>query len=346
MVDFMRIFGCIAGAAIGDAMGAPTECRSAKQIAETFGGRVTEFKVPPKGSLAYGRKAGQVTDAFSIPYTLLQHIVAAEGKANCQVAQESLKDWGNSEWFGPFAGMTTRKVVQTLNNDNSMGTWALAGRLGTKLYKSHYYALSSNGAAVKAYPAGLLRPGNIEAAIELAVELTMASHDDPISVAGAAAVAAAISRSLAPDATIYEMTQAAFYGAEKGDALARQRANIWIYPGPSVYQRLEMAVELCFKESDDYMADIRDLIGCGPSVTETVPAAFGLVIAHGGEAMPALYDAVNIGDETAAIASIVGALSGALHGIKAFKEEDITFINQANGFDLKAHAQEIWELIN
>ena len=55
-----------------------------------------------------------------------------------------------------------------------------AGRLGTKLYKSHYYALSSNGAASKAYPAGLLSKGDIDKAIENTVELTMASHDESL----------------------------------------------------------------------------------------------------------------------------------------------------------------------
>ncbi len=88
-----------------------------------------------------------------------------------------------------------------------MGTWAYAGRLGTKLYKSHYYALSSNGAASKAYPAGLFSKGDVDKAIQDTLELTMASHDDPYSISGACAVAAAVSRGLGENVSLYEVVQ-------------------------------------------------------------------------------------------------------------------------------------------
>ena len=177
-----KILGCLLGAAVGDAMGAATETKSPRQIRETFGKRVEDFETPPMDTLARGRKAGQVTDAFSIPYILTKHLIEAGGKASRELAESALVEWGNTEYFEPFAGMTTRNVVKRLKADDSMGTWAYAGRLGTKLYKSHYYALSSNGAASKAYPAGLFSRGEVDKAIRDAVELTMASHDDPYSI--------------------------------------------------------------------------------------------------------------------------------------------------------------------
>ena len=42
-----KILGSILGAAVGDAMGAATETKSARQIQKIFGGRVEEFKTPP-----------------------------------------------------------------------------------------------------------------------------------------------------------------------------------------------------------------------------------------------------------------------------------------------------------
>ncbi|MGI6685799.1 MAG: ADP-ribosylglycohydrolase family protein [Bacillota bacterium] len=343
-----RVLGCLLGAAVGDAMGAATETMSTRQIEKQFGGRVTDFKTPPDNVLARGRKAGQITDAFSIPYILTKHLLNAKGKATRQLGEAALVEWGKSEWFGPFAGMTTRKVVNRLNEDQTMGTWAYAGHLGNKLFKGHYYALSSNGAAVKAYPIGLLNHGDSQKTIEDTIELTMASHDDPLSISGACAVAAAISKGMSSQAGVYDMVQAALFGARTGEALARKRDDVWVYPGPSVTKRMEMAIEIVLRGgeySQRHMEELRDLIGCGPAISETVPTAVGLFIAHQGKTMPAIYDAVNIGDETSAIAAIVGALCGVLNGTADIPEGYLEFIEAENDIDLQAQAKSICALI-
>lgn len=153
-----KILGCLCGAALGDAMGAPTESRSTRQIEEDFGGRVTTLRTPIEGAPAWRRKKGQVTDAFSIPYILLKMMLATGGYFDRELGKKALLEWGLSEWYEPFAGMTTRKVVKQLINDESIGTWEYAGHLGNKLFKSHYYALSSNGSAIKAWPVALFCP--------------------------------------------------------------------------------------------------------------------------------------------------------------------------------------------
>ena len=77
-----RVLGCLLGAAVGDAMGAATETMSTRQIEKRFGGRVCDFQTPPDDVLARGRKAGQITDAFSIPYILTKQLINSEGKAS------------------------------------------------------------------------------------------------------------------------------------------------------------------------------------------------------------------------------------------------------------------------
>ncbi len=332
-----RILGCVLGAAAGDAMGAATENRSTREIEACFGGRVTDYQTPPEGALAHGRKRGQVTDAFSIPYVLGCHMQAQGGRADVTVAKEALRAWGETEWFGPFAGMTTRKVVNRLNEEHGMSQWAYSGILGSKLFKGHYYALSSNGAAVKAFVPALYHPGDVDAAIRDTVELTMASHDDPFSISGACAVAAAVAKGLG-GCTTYELVQAALYGAEQGERLARMREDIWDYAGPSVVRRIRMAVCTAINAGDAAMEELRDLIGSGPAIAESVPVALGLLIAHNGDTRRAMIDAVNLGDETAAIACLVGQLGGAREGASVFTTEEIDLLDQANGFDLKAFA--------
>lgn len=334
-----KVLGCVIGAAAGDALGAPTERRSTRQIAQQFGGPVTGYETPPEGCPAYGRARGQVTDAFSISYLLGRHLQAAGGRADRRIAWEALREWGQTEWFQPFAGMTTRKVVDRLNQEEKMSMWAYSGILGSKLFKGHYYALSSNGAAVKAYIPALYHPGDMDGAVRDAVELTMASHDDPFSISGACAVSAAVARALAPECTLYDMLQAALYGAEKGERLAREQKDIWDYPGPSVAKRLRMALEIAANDPENAPEKLRDLVGCGPAVAETVPTAFGLLAARDGDTRKAMVDAVNIGDETAAIASLVGQLGGALRGGGQFPAEETAFLSEANGLDLVRFAE-------
>ncbi len=343
-----KILGCLLGAAAGDAMGAATETKSPRQIRETFGGRVEEFREPPMDTLARGRRAGQVTDAFSIPYILTQHLIAAEGKASKELAERALLEWGETEYFEPFAGMTTRNVVKRLKADDTMGTWAYAGRLGTKLYKSHYYALSSNGAASKAYPAGLFSKGDVDKAIQDTVELTMASHDDPYSISGACAVAAAVSRGLGENVSLYEVVRAAQYGSVWGEKLARERKDIWTYPGPSVTKRMEMAVSIALHggSGTDIAVELGSRIGSGPAIAETVPAAFGILVAEQGDTMESIFDGVNIGDETSAIASIIGAVAGTWNGAGSIRKGYQEILERENQMDLGRQAEEIWQIIS
>ena len=321
-------------------MGAATEAKSTGQIKEIFGGRVESFQKPPRDVQARGRKPGQVTDAFSIPYMLTNAIVQADGKITREIAMESLLEWGDTEYFEPFAGMTTRKAIIEMNRQKKMNTWDYIGHLGNKLFKGHYYALSSNGAAVKAYPAGLFSNGNVDKAIENAMEIAISSHDDPWSVSGACAIAAAICEAMKYDATVYSIVQAAKYGCAKGEALARKRTDIHVYPGPSVAKRLDMAIDIALHTSDDKnpIEELRDRIGSGPAIAETVPTAIGIFIAERGDTMKCIYDGVNIGDETSAIASIVGALCGTFRGSKSFPEDYLDFLNMQNGFDLELQA--------
>ena len=337
-----KVLGCILGAAVGDAMGAATEGRSLRQIEAEFGGRVEEFKTPPSDTPARKRSAGQVTDAFSIPYILTRHLIQAKGKPSRELGKQALLEWSGTEYFEPFAGMTTRNVINRLKQEDNMSLWAFSGRLGNKLYKGHYYALSSNGAATKAYPEGLVSHGDVDKAISDTVELTMCSHDDPYSISGACAVSAAVSEALKDNTSIFEIIQKAIYGSIKGESLAREQSNIWIYPGPSVTKRIEMAVEIALHSgSGDVITELRERIGSGPAIAETVPSALGILIANQGKTMESIYDAVNIGDETSAVASIVGAIAGTYYGADSITEGYLDIINRENNINLQEQAKQI-----
>lgn len=344
---YEKILGALLGSAVGDAMGAATGLRSIDQIQETFNGKVTDFCTPPDDAVARGRKAGMITDVFSIPYILIKYKLRTNKGFSTELAQKALMEWASyNEWFEPFAGMTTRKVINRLKENNGeMSYWSYAGHLGNKLFKGHYYALSSNGAATKAFPMGLFNPGDLDKAIDDTIAVAMSSHDDKYSISGACAVASAVSRAMEKKVNVYDIVEAGFYGAkigeEKGTKIGLQ------YPGPSVQKRMDMAVNIAVKEgnSDVIMKKVADVIGSGPAISETVPAAFALFIANNGNTMESIFGGVNIGDETSAIASINGALGGAYNGINSITTGYKEIIEEQNKINLDGMAGKICECI-
>lgn len=345
---YKKILGGLLGAAVGDAMGAATELRSIRQIQKTFNGKVTDFCTPPDDTIAKGRKAGMVTDAFSIPYILIQYKLRTNVSFSTEMAQKALMEWGShEEWFELFAGMTTRKVINRLKEDSDkMSDWAYAGHLGNKLFKGHYYALSSNGAATKAFPMGLFNPGNLDKAIDDTIVVTLSSHDDKYSISGACAVAAAVSKAMEEKVNVYDIVEAGLYGAKIGE---EKGAKIGLhYPGPSVQKRMDMAINIAVKAGtpDMIMEKLADIIGSGPAISETVPAAFGLFIANNGNTMESIFGGVNIGDETSAIASIAGALGGTYNGVDSITSGYQKVIEEQNGMDLSDMSEKIFKYIS
>ena len=147
------------------------------------------------------------------------------------------------------------------------------------------------------------------------------------------------------EARLYDIVEAAFYGARHGEELARGRKDICVYPGPSVAARVGMALDIAMCHyADEGMDALRDLIGCGPSIAETVPTALGLLIAMEGRVMEAMLDGVNIGDETSAIASLIGAIGGAWKGVSVFPEHYLHTIDGQNTFDLHRMAEGLFKL--
>ena len=338
-----KILGALIGAAAGDAMASATDGRSHGEILEVYGEEVRDFKRPAEGSQSSGREAGRFTDAFSIPLFLVNEILDEGGRIDTDVARAALKKWGQTEYFPRFAGMTTKKVVNALNAAETNDLWAFSGHLGSKLFKGHYYALSSNGSACKAFVPGLFNPGDFDGAVHDCVEITMSSHDDPLSISGACAVSAAVAKCFEKDASVFSVVSAAVDGSIEGENAGRARDDVWDYPGPSTTRRLGLAQQIALKNigSDKAVSELRDIIGCGSEVAETVPLAFGLLIARKNDPLEAIYDAVNVGDETCAAAVVTGAIAGALHGLSIFPKNWKEAVEKQNGVDLTSLAEKI-----
>lgn len=241
-IIYDKVLGCLLGCAIGDAMGAVTENLTFDQIREKYNGKVTEMLVPDKSAFAYGNCAGQVTDDFSQTYLLTQQILK-HGKVEKEAVEDMLIDWSHMPvYFNRFAGPTTRAAIA-----------ALQEKIGEKKPDTEkkvvdYASQATNGSAMKIAPAGLFAYDCIDEAVQNAFLISSVTHNNQLAISGACAVAAFISASLKPNATLYTAIEAAFYGAEKGEQLGMQYGHT--VGGASVKERMNLAISIALSGLD------------------------------------------------------------------------------------------------
>lgn len=333
-----RVLGSLAGACIGDALGAPSEQRSPAEIEQLWGGWLREFKDPPTDSpYAEGRKAGQITDDASQMIGLVDaYLQEPEGLTAAGVGQMLLR-WSASEYYPRFAGPSTRRAVEALQAGGDPETIGSAGRLCTDG--------TSNGAAMRIAPVGLRHPGNPDAAISDALTTCRPSHLTNIGVSGAAAVAAAVSIAVVPGATLLEVIAASKYGAKEGYRLGTKHGRD--VAGPSIERRIDLAVSAALS-ADDFAGAIRaitDVVGSGLAMSEAVPAALGILVAAEGDPFLACVGGANAGDDTDTIACISGSIAGALRGFSAIPRRLYDEVIKVNNLDLEGRADEFTILV-
>jgi len=176
-VDADQYRGVLLGCAIGDALGAPVEGWAAAEIAAVHGG-------PLKGFLPGGYGAGAFTDDTQLTVALAEALL--EG------GRFDLEEIACA--FGRWMRLRDEGAREVRGRDCDSAT---AGR---RLYNGVLGNLSAvdsagSGAASRAAPIGLLRCGT-EETVEAAVLQAMLTHADPRALAGAAAVAVAVSHAL------------------------------------------------------------------------------------------------------------------------------------------------------
>lgn len=333
-----KILGNLLGAAVGDAMGAPTEVRSKNQIKEKFGGYVRDFFDPPNDTFGRNNKRGQITDDFSIAYETCWAIVNNGGVIDEETAKKALIYWSREEnYYNCMAGPSTRAAIAKYQS----GT--VTNPHGFDLCNDN--AKATNGAAMKISPISLFSGGNVEKAIENAVIVGSITHPNNISLSGACAIAAATSVALNNHPTLKDIFNAGIYGAIRGDEIGKK--NFATLAGPSIVQRIKFAIDLG-QRSDGIEAaleNIADYIGSGLYASEAVPAVFGIIAAANGDPLESIYGGVNIGNDTDTVATMVGGIVGALHGSEVFPDGYNHLINQASGININELAKEIEKII-
>jgi ADP-ribosylglycohydrolase len=311
MID--NILGGLYGQALGDAWAMPAMLHP-DDTWEMYGGWITEFLPGPEThDFHRGLAAARITDDTEQAVALAESIIE-DGKVTVEGAARAIIRWYDRVGGDTcqYVGPSTRRAVQAI-------------KAGADLNKSGRFG-DTNGSAMRVSPVGLIHPGQVEAAVADAYLSCIPTHNTDVAISGAAAVAGAVAAAMKPYIKLEDIVQAGIWAAEIG----RTHGYRWI--GASVSKRIELAYEIATnrKPPRERIQDLYDRVGTGLPLTESVPAAFGvLVMAEGDPKQTAIYAAALSGDADT-VGAMACAIAGAWKGASAFEPGIISSLKQAN----------------
>ena len=323
-----RILGCLYSAGIGDAMGAPSEALSQNEILEKFGGYITEFYGPGDSLYVQGNIPGEITDDTSQMYEMAKAVVKSNGKFTINDAAKALVSWSKNypKYYPRNAGATTRFVIGELISGKDPEQVGMTGKT--------YDRGTTNGAAMRVAAAGLVNPGNLDKATEMAITMSKPSHGTQHAFAGSSAIACGIAEALTQDSTVVSVIEACIYGAKKGYIIGNKEARnaSGLNLLPKIFKSIKVAFDTVTME--ETLQQLDALVGNDGSIQSSVASAIGIFLATKGDARKTVIYGANLGGDTDTIACIAGMLSGAFCGLSSIEKDWIEFFEDANP-DLK-----------
>ncbi|MBS3765459.1 ADP-ribosylglycohydrolase family protein, partial [Candidatus Bipolaricaulota bacterium] len=177
------VTGCLAGVAIGDAMGLPTQFMTPEGIKAEFG-QIEGFEAPPDWHPYGDSTPGTVTDDTEQTLALAVALIAEGGDLTPAGTAEALLGWARehdllgTDEIGPSTGKALKAIE------------------GGKNPKETGFSGTTNGASMRISPIGLIHPlvhekekEKLWRAVRRACTPT---HNTPIAIGGATTVATAI----------------------------------------------------------------------------------------------------------------------------------------------------------
>ena len=321
-----RAAGALYGLAIGDALGMPTQSLPRAQIVARYGPLLQSFEpAPPGHPLAAGMPAGAVTDDTEQAVLLARLIIESGGTVDpAEVGrlllawEESMRARGSLDLLGP----STKRAITALLAGADIDQ---AGRFGV-----------TNGAAMRITPVGIATPSaSLDGLVHRVVAASRATHNTGVALAGAAAVAAAVSAGL-DGAGPAEATGLAVAAATRA-----ARRGHWV-AAADVAARISWATQLVAGLGLDAVIEtVYTLVGTSLATQESVPAAFAVVAASPDDPWLACRIAASLGGDCDTIAAMAGAIGGACHGLGGFPESARATVASVNGLRLDELAADL-----
>ena len=326
---FSRAYGALAGLALGDALGMPTQAMSPQQIQTVYGhvtGLVDGDKSQP---YAPGMAAGSVTDdteqALLIASLLLKghgsglNLDASEFSHALLAWEDSMIERGSLDLLGPSTKAALERVRA---GENPLRV----GGEGT-----------TNGAAMRVTPIGIAASTSDRQLFADAVwSSCQVTHATRQGFQSAALVAAAVS--LGIDAGAADVTDLLWKAVAFARSLPERGA--WS-PDPDVVAATRRALKLAAQPSSS-LEWLAEQIGTSVASAQAIPMAFALLARD--PSPRALLQAANLGGDTDTIGAIAGAILGASLGVEVFDGYGLAQVEQVSQLDLPSVATDLLAL--
>lgn len=320
---FSRAYGALAGLALGDALGMPTQAMSPQQIQTVYGhvtGLVDGDKSQP---YAPGMAAGSVTDdteqALLIASLLLKghgsglNLDASEFSHALLAWEDSMIERGSLDLLGPSTKAALERVRA---GENPLRV----GGEGT-----------TNGAAMRVTPIGIAASTSDRQLFADAVwSSCQVTHATRQGFQSAALVAAAVS--LGIDAGAADVTDLLWEAVAFVRSLPERGA--WS-PEPDVVTATHRALKLAAQPASS-LEWLAEQIGTSVASAQAIPMAFALLARD--PSPRALLEAANLGGDTDTIGAIAGAILGASLGVEVFDGYGLAQVEQVSQLDLPSVA--------
>lgn len=321
---FKKVFGCLIGGSIGDAMGGPVEMVHYKAIRRVFG-KITgllEYKPPPgagytqRGGAGYAKRAGIYTDDTRLKHLLCQAIMDKGGRITADDFAETWRQKMNPNEFFFTVQSAFYKIALTDIPSREAGRGNVP----------------DSSCPMFVSPMGIINSADPERAWLETLDIASLTHDG-YSQESAAVVGAAVAEAMNTEATIDSIVNASIKYAGKDSKVA-----------PRVREAINLA-KRCSNASDftekfykkfliPYPMPAYRKVGEDVSICidplEDVPVALAIFYIEKGTPKGVIVEATNFGRNCDTIACIAGAIAGAYKGIDAIPGDWVKISLEAN----------------
>ncbi|MFI0087690.1 ADP-ribosylglycohydrolase family protein [Streptomyces bobili] len=317
-----RVTGALVGAAVGDALGGPVEGHSPDQILQRHGGRVHGVVGPWNGDdwrtarpiAPYHKGDGHVTDDTLMTHALIRVYATV---------RDHLDAYALADHLVPDLMTNPRWIPELEAEALPLQRLFLAEKwLVTRIHYGHVDPREAGvgnivncGAAMYMAPVGLVNAADPAAAYAEAIDLAGA-HQSSYGREAAGVFAAAVAAACAPGATPDSVVAACLSLAKDGTRAAIEQ----VCEVAARHRDFESAltpIREAVTPYDTVGPDYRQpsLAARRPSrlhAIEELPVALGMVVTAGGDYRHSVLGAVNYGRDCDSIATMAGAVTGAL----------------------------------
>lgn len=336
---FSRAYGALAGLALGDALGMPTQAMSPDHIASVYGEIRGLVDADASQPYAPGMPAGSITDdteqALLVASLLLRGKNTSEGRGILDAGEfaHALLEWeeamiarGSSDLLGP----STKAALERVRAGEEPLT---VGGEGT-----------TNGAAMRVTPIGIATSmADPQAFADAVWSSCRVTHATRQGFQSAALVAAAVSIGIGRPGSPPMDVRSVLWEAVSFVASLPAR-GAWT-PEPDVVAATRRALNIASNHNAHGGHPIQRLaeqIGTSVASAQAVPMAFALAFLHADHL--ALRAAANVGGDTDTIGAIAGAMIGAVRGVEQFQGHGLEQVEEVSHLDLQAVAEQLLAL--